>query len=97
MREAGAEVELFYTQRLKINPCQGDFRCSTETPGTCFQSDDMQVLHPKLCEAEVWVFATPVFVSGMTRALKNLIDRILIPLGDPIIELRDERWHLPLR
>jgi multimeric flavodoxin WrbA len=97
MREVGAEVELFYTKRLKINPCQGDFRCSTETPGECFQKDDMQMLHPKLCEADIWVFATPVYVSGMTGPLKNLIDRILIPLGEPFTELRDGHCHHSLR
>ena len=97
MREVGAEVELFYTKKLKINPCQGDFRCSTETPGECFQKDDMQMLHPKLCEADIWVFATPVYASGMTGPLKNLIDRILIPLGEPFLELRDGRCHHPLR
>ena len=46
MREMGAEVELFCTKKLKINPCQGGFRCSTETQGECFQKDDMQMLHP---------------------------------------------------
>ena len=97
MREVGAEVELFHTKRLKINPCQGDSRCSMDTPGECFQKDDMQMLHPKLCEADIWVFATSLYVSGMTGPLKNLIDRILIPLGEPFIELRDGHCHHPLR
>ena len=97
LRESGAEVELFYTKKLEISPCQGDFRCSTHTPGECFQKDDMQMLHPKLCEADIWVFATPVYVSGMTGPLKNLIDRILIPLGEPFMGLRDGHCHHPLR
>jgi multimeric flavodoxin WrbA len=97
LRRAGAEVELYYTKTLDIRPCHGDFRCSTDTPGECFQQDDMQMLHPKLCEADLWVFATPVYVSGMTGPLKNLIDRILIPLGEPYIELRDGHCHHPLR
>lgn len=81
MREAGADVELFYTKKLKIRPCQGNWKCVFETPGECYQKDDMQMLHPKLLKADIWVFATPVYVSGMTGPLKNLIDRILIPLG----------------
>ena len=97
LREAGVEVELFHTKKLKINPCQGDFRCSTDTPGVCFQKDDMQMLHPKLCEADIWVMTTPVYVSGMTGPLKNLIDRILIPLGEPHLELLDGHCHHPLR
>jgi len=87
MREAGADVELFYTKKLKIRPCQGNWKCVFETPGECYQKDDMQMLHPKLLEADIWVFATPVYVSGMTGPLKNLIDRILIPLGLPETEL----------
>ena len=97
LRESGAEVELFYTKKLKINPCLGDFRCSTHTPGKCIQKDDMQMLHPKLCEADIWVMATPVYVSGMTGPLKNLIDRILIPMGEPHLELREGHCHHPLR
>ena len=48
MREAGAEVELFYTKKLKINPCQGEFNCWLKTPGVCWQNDGMQMLIPKL-------------------------------------------------
>jgi hypothetical protein len=33
----------------------------------------------------------------MTGPLKNLIDRILIPLGEAYIELRDGHCHHPLR
>jgi len=89
MREAGADVELFYTKKLKIRPCQGNWKCVHETPGVCYQQDDMQMLHPKLLEADIWVFATPVYVSGMTGPLKNLIDRILIPLGAAQTEIVD--------
>ena len=92
MKEAGADVELFYTKKLKINPCQGDFSCSLKTTG-CFQKDDMQTLHPKLLEADIWVFATPVYVSGVTGPMKNLIDRILIPMGEPKLSLLDGHTH----
>jgi len=88
MREAGAEVELFYTKNLKINPCQGDLSCWLKTPGKCFQKDDMEMLISKLAEADVWVTATPVYVDGMSGPLKNLTDRIL-PMGRPFVELRD--------
>ncbi|MHA1862818.1 MAG: flavodoxin family protein [Candidatus Thorarchaeota archaeon] len=89
MREVGADVELFYTKKLEIRPCQGNWKCVHETPGKCYQKDDMQMLHPKLVEADIWVFATPVYVSGMTGPLKNLIDRILIPLGSAETEIVD--------
>lgn len=96
MKEAGAEVELFYTKKLEINPCQGEFRCWLNTPGECFQKDDMQMLYPKMREADVWVFATPVYVDGISGPMKNLLDRLL-PLVQPLIELRDGHCRHPLR
>jgi len=54
MREAGAEVELFYTKKLKINPCQGEFNCWIKTPGKCFQQDDMQMLLSKRSRRTSW-------------------------------------------
>ena len=96
MKEGGAEVELFYTKKLNINPCQGCFTCWLKTPGVCFQKDDMQMLHPKLRQADIWVLATPLYVDGMTGPMKNLLDR-LIPLVQPFIELRDGHCRHPWR
>jgi multimeric flavodoxin WrbA len=96
MREAGAEVELFYTKKLEIGPCQGEFNCWTKTPGKCFQQDDMQMLLPKLAEAEIRVLATPVYVDGIAGPIKNLLDR-LIPLSEPFFELRDGHCRHPVR
>jgi multimeric flavodoxin WrbA len=96
MREAGAEVELFYTKKLKINPCQGEFTCWLKTPGKCFQQDDMQMLLPKLAQADIWVLATPVYMDGITGTMKNLLERIL-PLAQPFIELRDGHFRHPGR
>ena len=96
MREAGADVELFYTRKMKINPCQGEFNCWLKTPGKCFQKDDMQMLLPKLTEADVLVLATPLYVDGVTGPMKNLLDRI-IPLAQPFFELRDGHCRHPGR
>jgi multimeric flavodoxin WrbA len=96
MREAGTEVELFYTKEMKIGPCQGDLACWLKTPGKCPQKDDMEMLLPKLAAAEVWVLATPVYLDGMNGPLKNLIDRV-IPLMLPFYELRNGHCRHPLR
>ncbi len=96
VRDGGAEVELFYTSKLNINPCQGDFNCWLKTPGKCHQQDDMQLIHPKLRESDVWVFASPVYVWGVTGPLKNLMDRI-IPLVEPFVTLHDGHCSHPLR
>lgn len=96
MKEAGAEVELFYTSKLKIHPCTGEFNCWIKTPGECLHNDDMKMLYPKMTEADVIVFATPVYVDGVTGPMKNLFDRLL-PLIHPFFELRDGHCRHPVR
>jgi multimeric flavodoxin WrbA len=96
MREAGAKVELFYTRKLKINPCTGEFHCWLRNPGKCYQDDDMNILNPKLREADIQVYATPVYVDGFSGSMKNLLDRI-IPLALPFFELRDGHCRHPPR
>lgn len=77
MREAGASVELFYTRKLKIAPCNGDLSCWFKNPGKCGQNDDMQMLLPKFREADIIVWASPVYYAGISGPLKNLMDRQL--------------------
>lgn len=96
IKEAGADVELFYTRDLEIKPCTGEFNCWMKHPGECYQQDDMKQLYPKLEEADILVFATPVYVDGITGSLKNLVDR-MIPLIKPIIEIREGHCRHPPR
>jgi len=95
MKEAGADVEVLHTKKLKIKPCQGCYNCWFKTPGQCFQKDDMEMVRGKYRAADILVYATPLYVDGMTGPLKNLLDR-LIPGAQPFFELRDGHCrHLP--
>lgn len=96
LRETGADVELFYVRKLSVKPCLGDFACWVKTPGRCSQRDDMDMLLPKLAEADLVVLATPVYVDGMTGALKTIIDR-MVPLVQPFFELREDHCRHPRR
>ena len=96
MREAGAEIEVFFTKKMKIGPCEGDLACWFETPGRCVKRDDMDMLLPRLAGSEIWVFATPVYVDGMSGPLKNMLDR-LIPLVYPFFEIRGGHCRHALR
>ncbi len=96
MSETGAEVELIYTKKLKINTCQGCLNCWLKTPGKCFQNDDMQQVLPKMGGADIWIFATPVYFDTANGPMKNLMDR-MIPLLEPFYELRDGHCRHPLR
>ena len=96
LADSGAAVETLYTRDLQVMPCQEDFNCWLKTPGHCSQQDDMQMVHIKLRAADVWVFATPVFVWGPSGPLKNLMDRML-PLIEPFISLQSGHCAHPMR
>jgi multimeric flavodoxin WrbA len=85
MTEAGSEVELFYASRLKVKPCScGEVFCWGKKPGECFLKDDVQLLYPKLREADTLVLATPVYVPLPGR-MQDVINR-LCPLIKPRLE-----------
>ena len=96
IQETGAEVELFYTKKLDVKPCQGAFVCWNKTPGRCWQKDDMQWLLPKMGGADVLVMATPVYVDGVSGPMKMVIDRMLPLLHGPF-EKREGHCRHPLR
>ena len=90
MREAGADVDLYYNYDLKIKPCRGCFNCWLKTPGICSQMDDMQWLLPKMNDADILVYATPLYSYGMNGQMKNLIDRMIV-LAEPFMEVVEGR------
>ncbi len=94
IRSAGGDVELFYTQELEVKPCNGDMGCWLKHPGECAIKDDMQQLYPRFREADVIVYASPVYDSGISAPLKNVIDRML-PLGQPLMEIKDGHTYQP--
>ena len=96
MEEAGAEVEIFLTKNLTIKPCCGTFVCSIQNID-CVQKDDMTDIHPKLLKADLWVFATPLFISSYNGPMKTFMDRMLIPWGETYTVLKDGRSHHPIK
>ena len=95
-RQAGAEVELFYVQSMDIRPCLGCYVCWTSTPGQCAQEDDMNAILPRIAEADIVVYATPLYVDGMNGPMKALLDRT-IPLIEPRMEIRNDHCRHPRR
>ncbi len=96
VKEAGAQSEVIYLQKMNIKSCLSCFSCWVKTPGMCPQKDDMTDLLPKIESADVLVLATPVFVDGMTSRMKALLDRTL-PLLMPFFEIRDDHCRHPRR
>jgi multimeric flavodoxin WrbA len=89
MKEAGAQVNLFYAKRLNVNPCTGEFHCWYEKPGECYIRDSMQLVYPRLRETDILVLATPVYIP-LPGEMQNFINR-LCPLIDPFLIKRNSR------
>ncbi len=90
MMDAGSEVELFYTRRLKVKPCTcGEMYCWYKKPGECCIKDDMQLLYPQLREADILILATPVYIP-LPGEMQNFINR-LCPLIEPFLENHEGR------
>ena len=58
-RDAGAQVEEVYLHGLDIRPCDGCDFCQGEADMGCVIEDDMQLLYPKIREADAIVYASP--------------------------------------
>jgi len=95
IKEAGGQVDLFYSYNLKIKPCLGEYACLFKTPGVCFQKDDMHLLYPKMREADITVWSTPIYCYSITGSMKNIIDRTFALTGgtEEEYELRDGRSY----
>lgn len=71
----GAECELLHLKDHIIRPCLNCKFCHKAF--ACAQKDDMQLLHKKLVDADVIVFASSTHFSNVTGIMKNFMDRCL--------------------
>lgn len=79
--ESGNTVEIINLRDYKLNYCIGCYSC--HKTGKCIFNDGMNELHTKLLNANVIVFATPVYFYSMSGQLKVFIDR-LVPVYEKI-------------
>ncbi len=73
--DSGHLTEKVYLYELSISPCI-DCRGCKKGSLQCLVNDDMKMLYPKLEEADVIVFGTPLYWYGPTGKMKLLIDRL---------------------
>jgi len=98
MKTAGAEVEKIDLRKKKINYCIGCFTCWSKTPGKCIHKDDMSAeLFPKFIEADLVVYATPLYHYTVNAQIKTFIERTLPMLEPFIVKREDGRSSHPLR
>lgn len=71
--QAGNPTELISLAGKKLNFCLGCMAC--QATGKCIQKDDAAEIAEKIKNAQVLVFATPVYYYCMSGQLKTLLDR----------------------
>jgi multimeric flavodoxin WrbA len=70
------EMKDFYLNELNIKPCQGCLSCETSERHQCAIQDDMQEIYSSYIDADIIVFATPMYWGYMTAQLKTVMDRM---------------------
>ncbi len=86
-RDAGHDVEFITLKDKNINFCKGCLAC--QKLGKCVIDDDANDIMLKMKEANVIVWATPVYYYEMSGQMKTLIDRAnaLFSLGKKFSEV----------
>lgn len=72
-KDAGNDVEFISLHDKKIDFCRGCLAC--QKLKRCVISDDADRIREKILNADVVVFATPVYYYGISGQLKTLLDR----------------------
>ena len=72
-KDAGHEVELVTLKDKQINFCKGCLAC--QKLGKCVINDDANEITLKMKDADVIVWATPIYYYEMSGQMKTLIDR----------------------
>ena len=69
-----AEITLIDVNEINLKNCQGCLRCNII--GRCsLQDDDWEQISQRILEADVLVFASPVYFHHLPAPLKKMIDR----------------------
>lgn len=76
-KDAGHQCELINLRDYNLKYCLGCYACAKT--GKCIHNDGMNDIAKKLLNADVIVFATPVYFYSMSGQLKVFIDR-LVPI-----------------
>ncbi len=72
--ELGASTELVLLREKRIEFCDGCLSC--DSSGKCKIRDDMQIIYPKLENADLIIFGSPNYFSNMSGMMKNFVDRL---------------------
>ena len=71
----GRSHEILWPAFMEINHCIGCLKCKYDTPGKCFQDDDMSMAIEKMYETKALVIASPTYFGNVPGPTKNFFDR----------------------
>jgi multimeric flavodoxin WrbA len=95
-RASGANVEVFRLHDMDIQPCRACDACHTGEDRACVVDDDMQMLYPKLVEADALLIASPVYWFTVSAQTKLFMDRWYALEGTQGNALADKRIGIVL-
>lgn len=76
METEGASVDMFDLYKQKIKFCDGCFRCWYEHPSICKIQDDFNGIYNKVINADLVVFASPIYGMIVNAMLKSFMERL---------------------
>lgn len=79
-------VNVYCLSKYDLKVCEGCLACLKL--GKCVQNDDMEILKKAMLDADIIIWATPVYMDSISGVLKNFIDRL--HLWTKIIPLRSK-------
>ncbi len=82
-KEAGHEVEVYHVGKMKIAGCLGCNYCHTKGEGNCVQKDDLEKIMPAYREADMIVYASPIYYFTMTAQMEAAMQRVYC-VGKPL-------------
>lgn len=81
-REAGHEAEIIQVGKMQINGCKGCEYCHTKGEGKCIRKDDMEKVMPAYLDADMIVYASPIYYFHVTAQLSAAMQRVYA-IGKP--------------
>lgn len=78
----GHEVDIILIGTMNINGCIACEYCHTKGNGECIQKDDMQKVYNSIKDADMVVFASPVYYWSFSGQMQSTITRFYA-IGKP--------------
>ena len=90
-QSAGHTVTRFDLSRMKIGGCLGCCGGGKNPDAPCVQKDDMTLIYPAYREADIVIFASPMYYWGISGQLKIAFDRLFA------VAECDANYHNPVK